>query len=110
MPICNTAGLRNGAVPHITAPPVHMTANSHGTPRPPLRFLSEFTYQPHRPAHTRGGIAMESRASVAKHPIHVLLVGIPIGMWVFSLVADLIHAADGGWLWSDIAFFTMAGG
>jgi uncharacterized membrane protein len=54
---------------------------------------------------------MSTPASVAKHPIHPMLVAVPIGLWVFSLVADLIAAA--GWrpeIWSEIAFYTMTGG
>ncbi|MGH7766129.1 MAG: DUF2231 domain-containing protein, partial [Candidatus Binatia bacterium] len=48
---------------------------------------------------------------IAKHPIHPMLVAVPIGLWVFSLVADLIGLA--GWspeIWHDVAFYTMAGG
>ncbi|HEY3303153.1 MAG TPA: DUF2231 domain-containing protein [Candidatus Binatia bacterium] len=54
---------------------------------------------------------MSTPASIAKHPIHPMLVAVPIGLWVFSLVADLIGAA--GWRaesWNDVACYTMAGG
>lgn len=51
-----------------------------------------------------------SRASVAGHPIHPMLVVFPIGLWVFSLVADLIHLAGGGAAWSITAFYAIAGG
>jgi uncharacterized membrane protein len=53
---------------------------------------------------------MASPASVAKHPIHPMLVVFPIGLWVFSLVADVIHAFGGAPVWRDVAFYTMAGG
>lgn len=54
---------------------------------------------------------MSSPASIAGHPIHPMLVAIPIGLWIFSLVSDIIRAASlGGPVWSDIAFVTMAGG
>ena len=54
---------------------------------------------------------MSSPASIARHPIHPMLITIPIGLWVFSLVADVIRVADlGGPVWSDVAFYTMAGG
>ena len=33
---------------------------------------------------------MRTPAQLAGHPIHPMLVTLPIGMWVFSLVADLI--------------------
>ena len=54
---------------------------------------------------------MSSPASVAKHPIHPMLVVFPIGLWTFSLVCDVAYAT--GWgdpIWSDMAFYTMAGG
>jgi len=54
---------------------------------------------------------MHTRASIAGHPIHVMLVSIPIGLWVFSLVCDLIllggHNPD---LWFTVGYITMAGG
>jgi uncharacterized membrane protein len=40
-----------------------------------------------------------------------MLVAFPIGLWVFSLVCDLIHVLGwGGTVWNDVAFYTMAGG
>ncbi|BAU50263.1 membrane protein [Sulfurifustis variabilis] len=51
-----------------------------------------------------------SRASVAGHPIHPMLVVFPIGLWVFSLVADAVYLAGGGAAWSITAFYAIAGG
>jgi len=54
---------------------------------------------------------MASRASVLKHPIHPMLVPFPIGLWIFSLVSDIIYGLGwGGPIWNDMAFYTMAGG
>lgn len=54
---------------------------------------------------------MASPASIAKHPIHPMLVALPIGLWIFSLVSDVIYLLKwGGIIWSDVAFYTMAGG
>jgi uncharacterized membrane protein len=53
---------------------------------------------------------MESRASIAGHPIHPMLVVFPIGLWGFSFVADLIYFGGGDPLWNDVAYYTMAGG
>jgi uncharacterized membrane protein len=40
-----------------------------------------------------------------------MLVPIPLGLWIFSLVCDLIYAVGwGGAIWDDVAFYTMAGG
>lgn len=47
---------------------------------------------------------MASPASVAKHPIHPILVTIPIGLWIFALVSDLIFLFGGGNpVWKDVA-------
>lgn len=54
---------------------------------------------------------MASPASIAKHPIHPMLVVFPIGLWIFSLIGDVIYVMKwGGSVWSDVAFLTMAGG
>jgi uncharacterized membrane protein len=54
---------------------------------------------------------MATPASIRKHPIHAMLVPFPIGLFVFSLVSDVVfHAGWGGPVWKDVAFYTMAGG
>src|SRR5262249_473270 len=53
---------------------------------------------------------MTTPASIAKHPIHPMLVVLPMGFWVFSLVADLFFAPGRGDLWKDVALYTMGGG
>jgi len=53
---------------------------------------------------------MASPASIARHPIHPMLVVFPIGLWVFSFVADLVRVAGGAPLWTDLAFYSMLGG
>jgi uncharacterized membrane protein len=54
---------------------------------------------------------MTSPASVGKHPIHPMLVALPIGLWIFSLVADLIYLWRGNPVWREwIAFYTLLGG
>ena len=54
---------------------------------------------------------MRTPASIAAHPIHPMLVTIPIGLWVFSLVCDLIHAGGGtNPAWATVALYTMGGG
>jgi uncharacterized membrane protein len=52
-----------------------------------------------------------SPASFKGHPSHPVLVPIPIGLWIFSLISDLIFKLGyGGPVWSDVAFYTLAGG
>ena len=54
---------------------------------------------------------MRTPASIAKHPIHPMLVPIPIGLWVFSLVADLARLmGNTDPAWPTVAFYTIAGG
>jgi uncharacterized membrane protein len=54
---------------------------------------------------------MSSPASIAKHPIHPMLVVLPIGLWIFSLVSDVVYLTNwGSAVWKDVALYTMAGG
>lgn len=49
-------------------------------------------------------------ASIRNHPIHPMLVGIPIGLWVFAEVADLVDLLGGGPSWKIVAWYTIGGG
>ena len=54
---------------------------------------------------------MRTPANIAKHPIHPMLVAIPIGLWVFSLVCDLVYRF--GSLnpnWELVGRYTMVAG
>ena len=54
---------------------------------------------------------MSSPASIAKHPIHPILVAFPIGLWVFSLICDIIYfASSGPNVWEVVALYTLGGG
>ena len=53
---------------------------------------------------------MASRASIAGHPIHPMLVGIPIGLFIFSLVADIAARMGWGEAWPMVALYCMGGG
>lgn len=54
---------------------------------------------------------MRTPASIARHPIHPMLVPIPIGLWLFSFVSDLLYVlGSGASLWHTLAFYTMIGG
>jgi uncharacterized membrane protein len=35
-------------------------------------------------------------ASIKNHPVHSMLVPLPIGLWIFALVADVMTPACGG--------------
>lgn len=54
---------------------------------------------------------MRTPASIAKHPIHPMLVTVPIGLWIFSLACDLAYVlGSGAVLWYTLGFYTMIGG
>jgi uncharacterized membrane protein len=53
---------------------------------------------------------MASPASIAKHPIHSMLVAFPIGLWGFALVCDMVRLSGEGEIWSTLAFYSIAGG
>jgi uncharacterized membrane protein len=54
---------------------------------------------------------MRTPASIANHPLHPMLIVFPVGLWIFSLLCDLValgsSAAD---TWRTVALYTMAGG
>ena len=54
---------------------------------------------------------MSSPASIRSHPIHPMLIVFPIGLWIFSLVCDVIyHAGSHNLFWKGVAFYTIVGG
>src|SRR5512141_554599 len=54
---------------------------------------------------------MRTFASIRGHPIHPMLVPIPIGLWIFSFLCDLIGMRSlHPDLWYVLALYTMIGG
>jgi len=54
---------------------------------------------------------MKTPASIFGHPIHPMLVPIPIGLFLFSYIADLASRFQwSGDAWADVAFYCMGGG
>ncbi len=53
---------------------------------------------------------MKNKARIAGHPIHPMLVSIPIGLWVFSFIADLLYFFLNSPLWAVIASYLIAAG
>lgn len=54
---------------------------------------------------------MASPASIRSHPIHPMLIVFPIGLWVFSLICDIVyHAFTHNAYWKGMAYYTMIGG
>ena len=54
---------------------------------------------------------MKTPASIHGHPIHPMLVTVPIGLWLFSFVCDLAFIlGNGDPVWKTVALYCMAGG
>jgi uncharacterized membrane protein len=53
---------------------------------------------------------MKDVARIGNHPIHPMLVSFPIGLWIFSLVTDIIYRWSGNGTWALVAYYSMAGG
>lgn len=54
---------------------------------------------------------MRTPAQIAGHPIHPMLVPIPIGLWLFSLVCDFIARSSAApATWSAASYYAMIGG
>ena len=51
---------------------------------------------------------MRTPASIARHPIHPMLVPVPIGCFIVSFICDLLFVLGAGAThWASIAFWTM---
>ena len=53
---------------------------------------------------------MPARVTIAGHPVHAMLVNIPIGLWIFTLTSDVVFRVTGDARWLSTAYFTLAGG
>jgi uncharacterized membrane protein len=54
---------------------------------------------------------MKSRAAIGGHPLHPIFVTIPIGLWSFAPICDLIyHLGWGDASWKTTAFYCIGGG
>jgi len=53
---------------------------------------------------------MKTPAQIAKHPIHPMLIVFPVGLFIFSLICQLINLFEPEPTWRTVAIYTMAGG
>jgi uncharacterized membrane protein len=54
---------------------------------------------------------MRTPANIAKHPLHPMLVAIPIGLWIFSLVCDLVFRfGSQNANWEIVGRYTLVAG
>ena len=53
---------------------------------------------------------MRTPARILDHPIHPMLIPFPIGLWVFSLAADVAYRLGADPVWLTMAYWTMLAG
>jgi uncharacterized membrane protein len=54
---------------------------------------------------------MRSKFAIAGHPIHPMLVALPIGLFTWAVICDIVYlASDRDKLWYDMAFWAGIGG
>src|SRR5687768_14016929 len=49
-------------------------------------------------------------ASIGKHPVHPMIIALPIGMWILGAVCDVIAFRTQAPDWQSAAFVAIAGG
>ena len=49
---------------------------------------------------------MRSKFSLGGHPLHPMLVTVPIGLFVWALFSDVVYVISDNQTWYDIAFWT----
>jgi len=54
---------------------------------------------------------MQIPASISRSAVHPLLIALPVGLWVTSLLCDLLYLGGAApELWPRLALYTMVGG
>jgi uncharacterized membrane protein len=53
---------------------------------------------------------MESRAKVLGHPLHQMLIVLPLGLLITAVVFDVIHLASGHPRWADVSYWMIVSG
>ena len=52
----------------------------------------------------------QTNARISTHPIHPMLVVLPLGLWIVALVFDIVYAVTGNQLWRTVAFWNIGAG
>jgi hypothetical protein len=53
---------------------------------------------------------MESRAKTMEHPIHPILVSLPLGLLTTSVIFDVLHLFTGGSRWAEVSYWMIVTG
>jgi len=54
--------------------------------------------------------AMRSRAAIGSHPIHPMLVPLPIGAFFLALIGDIAYSGGNAGFWYDLSYVCIAVG
>lgn len=52
----------------------------------------------------------QTSARIGRHPVHPMLVVLPLGLWIGALAFDVVHAITGDQLWRTLAFWNVGAG
>jgi len=53
---------------------------------------------------------MEARAKLLGHPIHQMVIVLPLGLLTTAVIFDIIHLLGGGPQWSQVAYWIIGAG
>src|SRR3954469_8431297 len=53
---------------------------------------------------------MESRAKLLGHPVHPMLIVVPLGLFIGAVVFDAVHLWRGSAVMAQVAYWNIAGG
>lgn len=53
---------------------------------------------------------MEGRAKLLGHPIHPMLIVLPLGLFIMAVVADVLYLVLGNQAFATVAYWNIAGG
>src|SRR5256885_3505603 len=63
-----------------------------------------------RPAGLHWSECMEARAKLLGHPIHQMVIVLPLGLLTTAVIFDIIHLLGGGPQWSQVAYWIIGAG
>ena len=53
---------------------------------------------------------MESKAKLLGHPIHPMLIVLPLGLFISAVVFDSLYMRSSSIVWSNVGYWNIAGG
>src|SRR4051812_41740003 len=59
---------------------------------------------------TTRGPKMEAKAKLLGHPIHQMLIVLPLGLLTTAVVFDIVHLVGGGLRWTEVAYWLIGAG